>query len=240
MIDTHCHLDQFPHPETIARAAEKRGITTIAVTNLPSHYTLSLPHLQGFQHVHPALGLHPLAARAHARELPEFLRLAPSARFIGEVGLDFSPAGRETRELQIASFRRVAECLSGSRHFVTVHSRGAEPDVLDILNQYGLSPVVFHWFTGSRTDLSKVLAAGHFVSVNTAMVSSTRWRDLFPLVPKERILPESDGPFAKCGTRPAEPADIRVVLEWLAEQWSISSGALEDLIEANFNSLPVK
>ena len=38
--------------------------------------------------MHLALGLHPLAAHVHARELPEFLRLAPSVHLVGEIGLD--------------------------------------------------------------------------------------------------------------------------------------------------------
>ncbi|MEY2564908.1 MAG: TatD DNase family protein [Verrucomicrobiota bacterium] len=219
VIDTHCHIDQFPDPLAIARAAEKRAITTVAVTNLPSHYTLSLPHLSAFRHVHSALGLHPLAAASHVRELPEFLRLAASARFVGEVGLDFSAAGRPTRDIQLASFRRVAECLSGDAHFVTVHSRGAETQVLEILRESALGPVVFHRFTGSEDAMNRLLSAGHYVSVNTAMTASRKWHEIFPGIPKERVLTKSDGPHAKCGPRRAEPADIPRVVAWLAERW---------------------
>jgi TatD DNase family protein len=187
--------------------------------------------------VHLALGLHPLAARVHARELPEFLRLAPSVRFVGEIGLDFSPAGRGTRELQLRSFQRIAESLSGHSRFVTLHSRGAEIEVLEILQRHSVRPVVFHWFTGSRNALLKLLEAGHFVSVNTAMVNSKRWRELFPLIPKERVLTESDGPHAKCGVRPAEPSDVRGVLGWLAQQWGIAPTEAESLVGRNFQVL---
>ena len=128
--------------------------------------------------MHLALGLHPLAARVHARELPEFLRLAPSVRIVGEIGLDFSPAGNGTRELQLRSFRRIAESLSDRSRFVTLDSRGAEFEVLEILQQHRVRPVVFHWFTGSRNALLKLLEAGHYVSVNTAMVNSKKWRAL--------------------------------------------------------------
>lgn len=227
MIDTHCHIDQFADPLAVARSAEKRAITTVAVTNLPSHYMLSLPHLRGFRHIHSALGLHPLAARSHHRELPDFLRLAPSARFVGEVGLDFSKAGEDTRDVQLASFRRIAECLSGGLHFVTVHSRGAETEVLEILSESGVGPVVFHWFTGSKPALRSLLSAGHYVSVNTAMIASRKWREIFADVPRDRVLTETDGPHAKCGMRPAEPADISRVIMWLSEQWQVQPGEAE-------------
>jgi TatD DNase family protein len=187
--------------------------------------------------MHLALGLHPLAARVHARELPEFLRLAPSVRFVGEIGLDFSPAGSGTRELQLRSFQRIAESFSGHSRFVTLHSRGAEIEVLEILQRHSVRPVVFHWFTGSRNALLKLLEAGHFVSVNTAMVNSKKWRELFPLIPKERVLTESDGPHAKCGSRSAEPADIRYVLQWLATQWDIQQHEAESVVSNNFRQV---
>lgn len=237
MIDTHCHIDQFPDPLAVARAAEKRAITTVAVTNLPSHYTLSLPHLNAFKYVHSALGLHPLSAASHAGELPDFLRLAASARFVGEVGLDFSTTGIQTRDIQLASFRRVADCLSGGAHFVTVHSRGAESEVLEILRERGLGPVVFHWFTGSKNGMRALLSAGHYVSVNTAMTASRKWHEVFLGVPKERVLTESDGPHAKCGPRRAEPADIPRVVAWLAEQWRVDPTEAESTVLQNYHRL---
>lgn len=237
MIDTHCHIDQFADPLAVARSAEKRAITTVAVTNLPSHYTLSLPHLRPFRHVHAALGLHPLAAASHDRELPEFLRFAPTARFVGEVGLDFSKAGEHTRHVQLASFRQVAECLAGGAHFVTVHSRGAETQVLEILSETGVGPVVFHWFTGGKTALDSVLAAGHYVSVNTAMTSSRKWCEMFADVPNERVLTETDGPHAKCGNRPAEPADIGRIVTWLADRWGIAHTEAEWTVLQNYERL---
>jgi TatD DNase family protein len=234
MIDTHCHIDQFPEPEAVARSAEKRAITTVAVTNLPSHYAIGLRALQGFKHVHLALGLHPLAARAHAHEIEDFLRLAPSVLFVGEIGLDFSRAGDGWRQVQISSFHRIVESLCDRQRFVTVHSRGAEIEVLEILQRYNMKHVVFHWFTGSRNALLKVLEAGHFLSVNTAMITTKKWRELFPLIPKGRILTESDGPYARYGSRSAEPADIRYVLVWLAEQWDVTEDQAECTVRDNF------
>jgi TatD DNase family protein len=237
VIDTHCHIDQFADPLAIARSAEKRAITTVAVTNLPSHYTLSLPHLRAFRHVHSALGLHPLAARSHHRELPDFLRLAASARFVGEVGLDFSKAGLETRDIQLESFRRIAEFLAGGAHFVTIHSRAAETQVIEILSETGLRPVVFHWFTGGKAALRSLLAAGHYLSVNTAMTTSRKWCEMFADVPIERVLTETDGPHAKCGDRPAEPTDISRVITWLAQQWRMEQPEAESAVLRNYKRL---
>ena len=64
MLDTHCHIDLYPNPHAIARAVERQKILTIAVTNLPSHFEVGLPHLRGFRQIRPALGLHPLMAES--------------------------------------------------------------------------------------------------------------------------------------------------------------------------------
>src|SRR5438874_722717 len=111
MHDTHCHLDQDPKPEALARELEKRKLYTIVVTNLPSHYALAVSHLKDSCFVRPALGLHPLLAAQHEKEIAAFERLARSADIIGEVGLDFSRHGFTTKEMQVRSFRRVLACV---------------------------------------------------------------------------------------------------------------------------------
>lgn len=93
MIDAHCHLDQIDCPEAIAKEAEAESLTVVAVTNLPSHYAMSLAPLRSCRFVKPALGYHPLVVAANPQEMMPFIRLARAAEFIGEVGLDFSRAG---------------------------------------------------------------------------------------------------------------------------------------------------
>jgi len=60
-----------------------------------------------------ALGLHPLPARDHPAERERFAQRVAKTWYIGEVGLDFSPAGSATREPQVASFHFVLEALRG-------------------------------------------------------------------------------------------------------------------------------
>ena len=90
MLDTHCHIDLYPNPHTIAKAVERQKILTIAVTNLPSHFEVGLPHLRGFRQIRLALGLHPLMAEYHERERKKFKQTFSKTSYIGEIGLDFS------------------------------------------------------------------------------------------------------------------------------------------------------
>jgi TatD DNase family protein len=237
MIDTHCHIDLYDSPHEVAAEAEKKRIETIAVTYLPSHYELAKANLGGFKHVHPALGLHPLAARDHPSELALFKKHFANARFIGEVGLDFSQAGRATRTQQEKSFGLVVECLRQTRKFVTVHSRGAEDAVLDYLQTSGVSPVIFHWFSGSQTQLKKILEAGHRISINPAMVATAKWREVINFVPQDLVLTESDGPFVKTNGVPARPWNMDIVLRWLANCWKTDLKSASECVSKNFQSL---
>jgi TatD DNase family protein len=187
--------------------------------------------------VHLALGLHPLPARFHQRELPEFLRLIPSVRFVGEIGLDFSPAGSRTRELQVRSFRRIAESLSVSRVLLLFTPEERKSRFLKTLQCHGVRPVVFHRFTGSRNALLRLLEAGHLVSVNTAMARSKKWRELFPLIPKERVLTESDGHMQSAAlVRQSQPI-FKYVPRWLATQWDIPQHEAESVVNDDFRQV---
>jgi TatD DNase family protein len=237
MIDTHCHLDQIDSPEAVVRQAEDRAVTIIAVTNLPSHYAMALAHLKDCRYVKPALGFHPLMAAANPQELMPFIRLAKTAEYIGEIGLDFSPKGTPTKEAQLTCFERILEALKARHRFVTIHSRQAVLPVLDSIQRNGIGPVVFHWFTGSRSELDRVITAGHYLSINPAMLGTSTGKRVLEATPIDRILTETDAPFAQIDGRTALPWDVDIVLCHLAILWKKDRGEVENTVAKNFARL---
>lgn len=237
MIDTHCHIDLYKQPLEVAAACETQKIRTVAVTHLPSHYQMAKQHLRRFQYVRPALGMHPLSVKDHSAEMALFRRAVKEADLVGEIGLDFSPACLSSKAAQEESFAGVLDSLRGRQRFLTLHSRRAEDSVLSHLRTYEIEKAVFHWFSGTRSQLIRIMDAGHYVSVNAAMIGSEKWTDLIRLVPKDRVLTESDGPFAKFGGKPAVPTCVANVLQWLAEQWSELPADVETRVERNFDLL---
>jgi TatD DNase family protein len=207
---------------------------TIAVTNLPSHFALGHPHLRSFRRVRLALGLHPLAAASHGAEIENFRKLIDQTSYIGEVGLDYSKEGIATRARQEESFRQVLSMIAGRQKFLTLHSRGAETDVLGLLTEYGIERAVFHWFSGPLAVLDRVVASGHYFSVNPAMISSGRGRSVVERVPPDRVLTETDGPHVRVDERPAKPSDVRIVVDYLSDAWSLPAAEVESKIMANF------
>jgi len=234
MHDTHCHLDLYPDPYQVASATENAGITTIVVTNLPSAYFTTKPHMCRFRSLKLAVGLHPLLAQEHTYQQKQLFQDGiRETRFVGEVGLDFSRQGIETKDKQIESFRFILGLLQNTKRFVTLHSRRAEDSVLELLNEYEVGPVVFHWYSGPLKTLERVAAAGHYFSVNTSMIKSKNGQQIINRIPEDRILTETDGPFIKIDKKPVVPADVQHVHEHLAELWHDDLASVQIQLEKN-------
>lgn len=195
MIDTHCHFDMMPNPETYIRERERQGDIVIGMTNAPSHFQMGYQYVKKFKRIRLALGFHPLLAHELQDELPLFEKLIDKTSYVGEIGLDFSREGIATKEIQIKSLERILSILSGKNKIISVHSRKAEPMLLSLLKAYNVKNVIFHWYTGDLSLIPDILNAGYFFSINEAMISTAKGKKITDIIPSNRILTETDSPF---------------------------------------------
>jgi TatD DNase family protein len=237
MLDVHCHLDRYKDPNKVAAESATRGVFTIAVTNLPSHFRIGLPHARKLAKVRLALGLHPLAAAEHGRELSLFRESINLTSFVGEVGLDFSRDGKDTRAIQLESFRLVAKLVSTGSKVVSLHSRGAESTVLDILTEYKVPIAIFHWYSGPMSVLDEAVSKGHLFSVNPAMVCSEKGKQIIARIPPGQLLTETDGPYTKIGRIPTCPWDVLQVEKHLSQVWAVNSEEVRTRVWCNFKEM---
>jgi TatD DNase family protein len=237
VIDTHYHLEAAKDPARVAAQLESSRVMTVAVTSLPSIYSRMRPYVRRYSFIRLALGMHPLLASEHADEVRKFGELVETTSYIGEIGLDFSKQGRPTREVQRSVFNSILEALVGRRKFITLHSRGADSEVLERLREKRIGPAVFHWFSGPPAIIDEVIRVGHYCSVNPAMVRSIHGRQLISRIPLERILAETDGPYVSIGRRPAAPPDAALVVDYIASATGVMREAVSDQITVNFKRL---
>ena len=195
MIDTHCHFDIMSNPEAYIYAKEVVGDIVIGMTNLPSHFCIGEPHLRSFKHVRLALGLHPLLAADKQNELQIFKNNIEKTSYIGEIGLDFSKSGISTKEIQISVLRKILSDLKGKKKIVSVHSRKAERELLDLLCEYDIKNVIFHWYSGPIGLIPSILSCGYYFSINESMTLSKNGQKIIENIPKTRILTETDAPY---------------------------------------------
>jgi TatD DNase family protein len=231
MIDTHCHIDLFDTPLDIARTLEAALDTCIAVTMLPMHFELAQKHLTGFRRINAALGLHPLRAREGRQQFRRFTKLASSTEFFGEIGIDGSSEGHSTMELQTELFQGAILAIPKGA-FVSVHSRSACREVLQILKTSNKRPVCFHYFTGGELAAKEVAREGHYFSINHRMLDTrSPHRALIAALPKERILAETDGPFLGSDNLVSH---LEKVYRFCAQAWQCSVSEVETQLARNY------
>lgn len=222
MIDFHCHLDLYPDALQLLDEVARRNEFTLAVTTSPRAFMATSRVFAGRPTVHVGLGLHPEVAEAKSGEEQLLVQLVASARFVGEIGLDGSPRFKHSLPLQVRIFTSaVAECQRQGGRVMSIHSRGAEARVLDILEAHpGAGTPVLHWFSGSRVELQRAIELGCWFSVGPAMLAGAKGRTHLREMPLNRVLPETDGPFAQrrgAALMPWEASDIASHLEALPD-----------------------
>lgn len=239
LIDFHCHLDLYRDPNRVVAEATRRGTYVLSVTTTPSAYTgtRALAPKQG--RIRTALGLHPEIAVAREHELPLFESLLATTNYVGEVGLDGSRPHRHSLERQTSILMEILLlCARAGGKIITLHSRGAESLVLDVLETEPLagSPVL-HWFNGSKRQIERASERGCWFSVGPAMLNSARGRECVRHMPVERILPETDGPFGQTGNKPLMPWDAMDIVADLSSVWGQDTSEVRERLVKNFKQL---
>lgn len=236
-IDSHVHLSRYLSPPLTAAQAMAAGLYCVSVTETPADFEAAQAALGALPQVTVALGVHPLhAAELTDVDLDRFDELAGEVRWLGEVGLDGSPEGHETLEAQRRAFSRVLGHPGLGERLLTVHSRGAEGEVVERLAQASARGVL-HWFRGTPDEAADAVRAGLRFSINPAMLASQAGLALIDAVPPEHLLTETDGPYTSVEGRPSTPADVEQVLEVLGERWGVGASEARARVWENFLAL---
>ncbi len=237
MLDTHCHIDLYPNPIELIQNCENAGITLLGMTNLPSHFEMGYPHVISRKKVRLSLGLHPLYAKEHKKEWPLFLKNFSKTSYIGEIGLDFSSEGINTKVEQLISFNQILELLQNSNKIVSLHSRRAEKEILKLLLEYNVKNAIFHWYSGPLGLIDSIAESGYYFSINSAMTESENGVKIIKRIPINRILTETDGPFIKLDGRIVSPLDIVYIEKKIADIKNISHLKFSQVLKSNFKTI---
>lgn len=239
LVDFHCHLDLYPpDADAFGRAGGSRAYV-LSVTTTPSAYRGTSMRSAVGGRVRTALGLHPQLAHQREREITIFEELVGGARYVGEIGLDGGTEFREHMEVQERVFRRALRaCATAGGRVLSLHSRGAGSAVLDILGEHPSAGVgVLHWFSGTAAEARRAIDMGCWFSVGPAMLATRKGRELAAIMPPSRVLTETDGPFAKSGKVPLQPAEVGEAISVLADMWRVTPEEASLQVSANLRSL---
>lgn len=239
MIDFHAHLDLYPDPYEVVRDCSAQGIYVLSVTTTPSAWKGTSALAVPGSRVHTALGLHPQIAHQRRSELDLFDTYLPDTPYVGEIGLDATPEFKKHWADQFAVFDHILQaCTRVGGRTMSIHSRRATSAVLDRLEAFPNAGLpILHWFSGNRRDLERAISLKCWFSVGPVMLLATKSRDLVSYMPRERILTETDGPFAQVDGRSAMPWDAQRAVTQLAALWKIQLEDVEQQLCSNLQYL---
>ena len=194
-------------PETVANEVTAMGLGCFDCSVDPRDFAAAKKRASCSSDIIAGVGLHPwwiADGRCGTAEVDLLCELAVRERFIGEVGLDFSPRFAGTEGVQTQAFERLCQALSQNPlagRVLSIHAVRAAGATLDILESNGLlkdtpnSPtIIFHWFNGTSDELSRARNAGCYFSINERMLATKRGREYARQIPLNRLLLETDAP----------------------------------------------
>ncbi len=207
LFDSHAHVDgpEFDADRTEvlarARAAGVQRIVVIGAVGDPTSAERSVALAESDPDIWATVATHPHDVEKMTPawwEVHE--RLAPHPRVvaIGETGLDYF-YDHSPRELQQQVFARFIELAHRVGKPVVCHIRDAHDDARRILASGRAAELgcVIHCFTGTPDDARAYAAMGCYVSFSGIVSYKTAQpiRDAVPLVPRDRLLIETDCPY---------------------------------------------
>ncbi len=239
MIDFHCHLDLYPDHESVIEQCDSAGIYVLSMTTTPKAWAKSNSLVKGRKKIRTALGLHPELAHERLEELSLFDYLINETKYVGEIGLDGSTNQKQHAAAQIHVFEHILKTSSvAGGKILSVHSRRAVDDVLKMLGQFPDAGIpVLHWFTGTKHQLEKAIKQGCWFSVGPAMLKSKKGRELVSLMPRNKILPETDGPFVRVKGKETTPLDSSLVISDLSKVWGESIDVTREILLNSFRTI---
>ncbi len=214
MADAHCHLDLIPDSSEISKSIAY-GVRTIVTNGVDTKSNVRSLELADNKNIFALLGIDPEHSNVTEEELEFNIKMiknhSPKVTGIGEIGLDY---GRVGESVPVEQQKKVFECfLDLAKHLklpVSIHSRGALPDILQILNDKGMDMVHIHFFEGSVQQAKEIEKKGYMISVPP--IQSNKRSKVIKEVAIDNIMAETDAPVVGLAPRDVERS-IQIVAE---------------------------
>ena len=250
MIDSHCHLDHeplFSDLTNIIQRSKNAGIKKLLTisTSLESFARIK-DIVDKDEMIYGTIGVHPHETNeefVNSEIIVKNFNENSKIIGIGETGLDFY-YNNSDKDKQIKSFNEHIKASIETNSPLIIHSRNAEKDTFDILNNYKNNnlKILMHCFTGSKQFAEKLLKLNAFFSASGIITfkNSIELQETFKFLPSDKILIETDSPFlAPVPNRGKknEPSFIEYTASKLSELRNISKSEIIKITSNNFNQL---
>jgi len=190
--------------ELVIKNAQLAGVNALMVTGTSIEESQKALELcsQYPDYLFCTAGIHPHDAKTFDNNSLDTLRQIATnsqVKAIGECGLDFNRNFSTPAEQEFA-FVQQLELAVELQLPVFMHERDANARFIELLKPYiaQLPNAVWHCFTGSQADLENCLALDLHIGITGWICDERRGSellDLVKLIPQNRLMIETDGPY---------------------------------------------
>ncbi|MCY6372004.1 TatD family hydrolase [Clostridium ganghwense] len=241
-IEAHTHLDHYKHNElkrAIKEIDDKNIITINNSMDIPS-YIKNIEISRKSKFIIPTFGIHPWNAAKYVDRLDAIEEYIYKTPMIGEIGLDFywvKDKAQFGAQRKVLSF--FLQKAKEQNKVVNLHTKGAEQEILDLLDEYKIENAIIHWYSGPKDILKNMICRNYYFTLGVEISYSDKITAIAQEIPLNRLLTETDGPGAEewiSGKR-GMPILIEKVVSNLSEIKGISKEEIKQIVFENFNTL---
>ncbi len=227
LFDTHAHLldERFDgERDEIITALHENGVGAYCEIGYDIESSIGAVELaKKYNYVYAAVGVHPHDTDSLKESDMDTLRnLCKEEKVValGEIGLDYY-YDNSKRENQRHWFDRQLSLSEEINIPITVHTRDAMADTIDILKCHKNARGIIHCYSGSKESAKILLDMGFFISLAGPLTfkNANTALEVAKYVPADRMLTETDSPYLSPvpyrGKR-NQPAYVREVAKTLA------------------------
>ncbi|MBM6395143.1 TatD family hydrolase [Brucella anthropi] len=256
LVDSHCHLDfaDFePERDDIVQRALDAGVRRmVTISTRVKKFDTIRAIAEAYDSVYCSVGTHPNNAHEELDiTADDLVRLSehPKVVAIGEAGLDYH-YDYAPPEAQRQGFLVHIEAARRTQLPLVIHARSADENMAEILEretEKGAFPFILHCFSSGRALAEKGIALGGYVSFSGILTfkNSPEIREIATIVPRDRLLVETDAPFLAPlphrGKR-NEPSFVQHTAAVLAETIGVSNDEVARITSDNvfrlFSKMP--
>ena len=254
MYDNHTHLeiadgssplewrDQLDRASSVGVRGVVQVGTDLETSRWSAHIASHEPRVLAAVALHPNDAPELEAAGLLDEHLAGIAELAerPRVRAIGETGLDFFRTPDEAgQRAQYRSFEAHIALAKEHNLAMQIHDRDAHMSVIETLRRVGAPErTVFHCFSGDREFAQLVADSGWYLSFagTVTFKNAQPLRDALEVVPRSRILIETDAPYltpTPFRGRPNSAYLIPHTLRAMAAHLGTDASTLAEQISAN-------
>lgn len=240
MFDSHCHPTDIADPLLVVRQAAEVGVHSLLACGYNAQSNAAVVALrQRLPGLPIAIGLHPWFASERVDTVKTLIADADPIA-VGECGLDGTKVDwMPSESVQREVFESLLDIACQRRLPLTVHSRLAVGNVLDIIGQFPKINGAMHAFGGSYEQAKAFVDLGWLIGIGGAVTRANAHRihRIARCLPLTAIVLETDAPaIGLLGVTPPDvrPAHLPIIAAEVARLRAVEIAEISVTTDDNF------